>query len=228
MSRRRVNAALIVAGAAVVVLATNAHAGIINVPGDFATIQEAIAASMAGDEIIVAPGTYDGPITVNGVTLRSTGGADVTSISGGGPVVTFGGALLDGFTISGGAAAEAGGMLISSGTVANCVFTSNVATSNQSGGGAMFVQGSPTIMNCLFLQNGATNDGAAILVDNGGPTVIDCTFDRNEAQEGAAIYCRPSTSLNVSGSLFCDNSANSGGAIQRRLSPIRYATSGGR
>ena len=46
--------------AAAVVLAANASAATINVPGDFATIQAAIAdaGTVAGDEIVVAARTW--------------------------------------------------------------------------------------------------------------------------------------------------------------------------
>ena len=61
-------------------------AGTIGVPGDYATIQEALDASVAGDVIEVAPGTYTGSgdavVTMpsHPVTLRSIGGAEVTVI----------------------------------------------------------------------------------------------------------------------------------------------------
>ncbi len=45
--------------AAVLVLATNAAAAIINVPGDQPTIQAGINAAVNGDEVVVAIGTYN-------------------------------------------------------------------------------------------------------------------------------------------------------------------------
>ncbi|MDP6158341.1 MAG: hypothetical protein QF534_05815 [Phycisphaerales bacterium] len=65
-------------------LATCADAATINVPGDYATIQQAISASFDGDEILVAPGTYNENLDFNGraITLRSSGGPSVTSIVG--------------------------------------------------------------------------------------------------------------------------------------------------
>ena len=41
------------------VVGTTAGADILNVPGDFETIQAAIDARADGDEIVVAPGTYN-------------------------------------------------------------------------------------------------------------------------------------------------------------------------
>ena len=62
---------------------SSAQADIINVgPGD--SIQAAIVAAVDGDEIVVAPGTYFETINFIGkaVTLRSSGGAEVTTIDG--------------------------------------------------------------------------------------------------------------------------------------------------
>ena len=58
-------------------------AATLNVPGDFATIQACIDAAVGGvDECVVAPGTYHETINFLGkaITLRSSSGADVTTI----------------------------------------------------------------------------------------------------------------------------------------------------
>ncbi len=62
--------------AAGLVLVGASSADIINVPGDFGTIQAAIddVGTVAGDEIVVAIGTYTENINFNGkaITVRST------------------------------------------------------------------------------------------------------------------------------------------------------------
>ena len=63
------------------VLAVNVQAGVINVPGDFGTIQEGIDASVNGDTVLVAPGTYTENV--------SFGTKDIVLSSSGGPEETF-------------------------------------------------------------------------------------------------------------------------------------------
>ena len=98
-------------------LAPSTPGAVLDVPGTYATIQAAIDAAAAGDEVRVAPGTYVECIDFRGKGIRvfSTGGAAVTVIDGGrlGSVVTFAtqeglDAVLEGFTVTNGAGTNLG------------------------------------------------------------------------------------------------------------------------
>ncbi len=87
------------------------NAATIRVPADRPTIQAAIDASVSGDTVLVAPGTYREAIDFNGkiITVESEQGPAVTVIDATGQptVVTFKSgetrdAILSGFTITGG------------------------------------------------------------------------------------------------------------------------------
>ncbi len=176
-----------------------AFAGVINVPGDFATIQGAIDA-VRGDEIVVAAGTYLEHIDFTGkaVTVRSAGGPALTTIDGEstGTVVTCVNGegpdtVLRGFTITGGLTAGGGGGMAVHGaspTVVDCIFLGNVAGL----GGGMFNQDAhPTVTNCAFVANSGGSAGGA--VHNGGlggshPALANCLFRANSADVGGAIF----------------------------------------
>src|SRR5262245_26235285 len=115
----------------------------INVPTDQPSIQQAIDAAANGDTVLVAPGTYNENLSFKGkvITVKSSGGASVTVISGSGngSVVTFAtnegpNSILEGFTIRDGSALNGGGIFISSSspTISKNVVTQNSATN---GGG---------------------------------------------------------------------------------------------
>ncbi len=92
----------------------SASAAVINVPGDFATIQGAInAAGASGDEIIVAPGTYPEAINFLGKAINlhsASGDPSNTIIDASGMFISVvqcisgegAGTILEGFTITGG------------------------------------------------------------------------------------------------------------------------------
>ena len=93
----------------------------LRVPEDHPTIQAAIEEAEDGDDVLVAAGTYVELIDTRGkaITVHSVGGAEVTTIDGklAGSVVTCAAGegpdtVVSGFTITGGAAEDGGGMHI--------------------------------------------------------------------------------------------------------------------
>ena len=189
----------------VAALAGRAVAGelTIHVPGDVPTIQDAIdAAGFSGFEIIVAPGTYDESITIEqkSVHLRSSGGPEITFITGGGPdqsivsvishpVNGIPQSIIEGFTITGGDAGK-----------------------SETGGGMFITNAGPTIHNCIFTDNTATSGGAVFIAD-GSATFTECRFENNTGILGGAMLALTSAQLDVADSHFEGNTAHNGGAI---------------
>ena len=211
------------------VIVTSSAADIINVPADQPTIQAGIDAASDGDEVVVAPGTYNEVINFNGkaITLRSLDGPDVTIIDGTGlnnsVVKCISGegldTVLDGFTITAGNADFGGGMYNfgSSPTVANCTFSGNASVGL---GGAMAnLENSPSlVLNCLFVDNMAGvpgppgADGGAIHT-NSDMTILNSTFLNNFAS-GAGGAIHNGGNGTIANCLFVGNVAQQpGGAI---------------
>ena len=107
-----------------------------------------------------------------------TGQNTVRIVNGGSVNAT---AVLDGLTLQGGYSTSGAAVQGGSGTFRFCRFIGNLAPS---GGGAYNAyEGSPTFLNCDFIDN-----TQAIGVYGGAVTVIDCTFTGNEALRGGALY----------------------------------------
>ena len=131
--------------------------------GDFGTIGDAVNASGTGDSISVMPGTYYENIDFGGrgISLTSTGGADVTIIDGGdtacvvrllgNPTETT---IIDGFTLQNGNSPIGGGILTDGSPILlNCVVRDNIA---QYGGGLYALNsnsGLPSLSNMRFCNN---------------------------------------------------------------------------
>ena len=180
----------------------------------FKTPQEAIDAASTGDEIWVKKGTYllfskinlDKAVNLYGGFSGSETQRDqrdwannVTTIDSQGSVYhcfyVTADATLDGLTITGGNANgsnwpdnSGGGILNdnSSPTITNCTFTGNSA--GWGGGISNDNSSSPTITNCTFTGNSADADGGGIYnFENASPTITDCTFTGNSADYGGGI-----------------------------------------
>ena len=208
--------------------------GTIYVPADFNNIQAAIDAASNGDEIEVAPGTYNEAINLNDkwVRLYSIGGPDVTTIDTNGIAGAYhvvqcvnGGEILEGFTITGGNANglvypdDCGGGMYnnhSSPTVTNCIFTGNAAVY---GGGGMYNEDcNPTVTNCVFIGNTTTGAGGGMGNEyDSNPSVTDCNFINNTANWGSGMY-NYEGDPSVNNCTFSDNTANDGGGMHNYYS----------
>jgi len=199
-------------------------------PADFNSIQEAINEAYTGDQIVVAPETYNEAIDFKGkaIGLYSSGGPEVTTIDGTGHYHVVqcisgenAGTVLEGFTITGGNANDlfytahriGGGMLNngSSPTVTDCNFSNNSASTN--GGGMYCDSSSPTVTDCTFSDNTAGDWGGGMCNANAStPTVTECNFTHNSASDGGGLFNVASNPI-VTKCTFTDNPAGLGGGM---------------
>jgi hypothetical protein len=152
-------------------------AATLHVPAEFPTIQAAIDAAVPNDTVLVTPGIYSGPGNKDleffgkDLVLLSETGPDETAIDceGDGRGIIFRGgetpaAVIDGFTITNGFLPEGrngAGIACtadSSPTIRNCILMNNVT---ESAGGGIFGFGlSSSISDCIITGNTAGNDGS--------------------------------------------------------------------
>ncbi|MCH7872672.1 MAG: hypothetical protein IID33_13325, partial [Planctomycetes bacterium] len=171
------------------------------------SIRAAINVAVDGDTIIVADGLYRGAGNRN----LSFAGLRITLRSAGGPLNCIidcrqinrfiridrnetADTVLDGFTVRNGLrnagmpGTPDGGAILCNGaspSILNCIFIDNSA---DLGGAVNVVDGNPTFTNCAFIRNSATGNGGGMNNDNSGPILTNCTFADNAASSGGGLY----------------------------------------
>ncbi|HJO96348.1 MAG TPA: right-handed parallel beta-helix repeat-containing protein, partial [Victivallales bacterium] len=171
--------------------------GILEVPSEFDSIQDAIDASSNGDEILVGPGTYTGfgDAVINtvgkSITIRATGLAEETIIDGQNArrVVVCDSAegnetVIRGFSITGGVAQSGGGVYCSntsSPTIIGCTITGNSANGSYARGGGLYFEANsnPSISQCTITNNTSNSDGGGLAFSDSTPTITDCVITSN-------------------------------------------------
>ncbi len=218
--------------------------------GDYPTIQAAVNASLPGDSIFLAPGTYTGDgnrdVDLNEkiVVITSSGAVDQTIIDCEGTDVEphrafhiFRGedstTVISGLTIINGVAVDhpshpgfpmGGGIRIqaSSPTIVDCRF---IGGKGHAGGGIAAVFGSsPRIIGCYFEGGQTENAGGLYCWQNSPCTVTNCTFINNTATiDGGAVDCAFSSPSKFNYCTFARNTAFLGGAAQCYQSAVEFS-----
>jgi parallel beta-helix repeat protein len=171
----------------------------------FDTIQAALDAAADLDIIELADGVYSGvgnrDLRYRGTSLllRSTNGAENCIIDGGETSrgFTFNGgetelAVLSGVTIRNGFSGTGGGLSFSgssSPTIWNCLIMENIG--NSDGGGAQITSSSPIFDGCVFRGNRAVGDdgGGLIIGSSSQPLFRNCRIVDNQAKDdGGGLY----------------------------------------
>lgn len=166
----------------VIITSINVSAAILNVPGDFATIQEALDSYVVadGDTILVQPGIYRENINFRGHDVivgslffttgdRSYISSTILNGDSSGSVVTFenrekSSAAIIGFMITNGYA--------------------------ELGGGIRCINSEPTISDNIIAENTAGREGGGIYSGYSSPVIRNNTITRNQAVQGGGISYR--------------------------------------
>ncbi len=205
----------------------------VQVPGQIATIQGAIDAAPADEMriVLVAPGTYAGPITLRGKPIRlvGTGGPAATTISGTGganesviravnnePAIS----LIKGFTIKGGLTGSplpgspsvfaGGGVLMAfcATSMADCILEAN---GSPFGAGAYLRSHTGAVTNCTFRNNVSQAYGGGMQLFASTTVVTDCSFTGNTAVTAGGGMHMVNSQPNLVNCSFGGNTCNEQG-----------------
>jgi predicted outer membrane repeat protein len=217
---------LMVAIGIVALLVIGVNATIINIPGDYPTIQEGIDHGQDGDTVLVQPDIYYENLNFNAhnVVLASlfltTGDTSYISnsiIDGNesGSVITFESgedstAQVVGLTIQNGYAQYGGGIDCSrsSPTLRNNSLDGNAA---YSGGGIGCLDSSPTIADNQITRNlafGGNGLGGGICCSHSKPSIGDNVISHNSAVWGGGIHCDQASDAEIGNNLMTRNWAS--------------------
>jgi hypothetical protein len=114
------------------------------------------------------------------------------------------GAVVDGFTITGGCAdgvaydSHGGGMI-------------NYKRGRQGPPGGSRKGYSPVVRHCIFVENFAQDGGAVYNYDRGKPRFIDCVFEKNSSFYGGAVLDRVGVYAEYQACIFRNNRSKWGG-----------------
>ena len=202
---------------------SHAQARTLDVPGEFESIGEAMAAAVSADTVLVACGRYvESRIQlVSGVVLRSVTGdpACVTvDAERQGSVVLCDSVdattVIRGITFTGGAAEDGGALncVDSAPLVTSCVFSANEASRY---GGALFaLRSAPLITRCSFVGNSSESGGGAIVGSESDVSVRSCRLTTNQAKIGcSAIAVFRNSTLTAEDCVFFANNNWSCGPV---------------
>jgi parallel beta-helix repeat protein len=178
-----------------------ATAATLSVPGQYATIQDAIDAAIAGDVVEIADGTYKGARNKN---LDFGGKAIVVQSASGDPSLCIIDCEGDGrgfyFHNNEGAGSVVTGLTITEGKVSN------------GGGGVNCEESAPTFSNCTILRCTAGYGGGFRAFNyffHQFPTLTDCTIkDNTGISGGGGITCGRSP-MTITNCTFSGNAATS-------------------
>ena len=214
---------------------------VINVPGDFTLIQEAINASESGDSIFVGPGIYFENINFNGKSIILSSnyiedndslliGATIIDAANEGSVATFNSgensnAILQGFTLQNGNGNDedpdnngsfytyGGGIYCENSDpfIKDCIIQNN--TANEGGGAGIFCyNSSPVFSGCTIKENQTDDVGGGLYArDGSSPSFFDCVFFDNTAEFGGGCYLKSLSTPFMENVAFIQNTANNSG-----------------
>ncbi len=211
---------------------------------DHRSVQACIDEATSGDTCLVYPGTYKGSVRFKGKAVRvvSQEGPRETTLDGDtdqdglgdDTVVRFvdnekPGAILEGFTVTGGYAPDHGGGIYieaASPTIRNCIVAANRAEGD---GGGLYCVGStarPLIMHSVFYGNAATGQGGALCALFASPDFVNCLFFDNSALRGGAVSARKGGSVSLENCTVAYNDAGERGGGMYLLDATASARNG--
>jgi hypothetical protein len=199
------------------------NATALEVPTEYLTIAEALAAAAPSDTVLVHPGTYyESALPLGwGVRLMSSSGPEATVIDAGGSgaVVIMGYQgkpsgrsimRLEGFTITGGTDS---GVRIGDavGTIEDCIIVGN---SGADGGGVSAESAVISLGGCMLAGNTATGSGGGVYGIDSFITMIDCFVDTNTVWLRGGGACGLNSDLTLIDCGFRGNETSwDGGAV---------------